>query len=138
MPRKQGMAREGPSPTSPFLYDVSADSVQFLDAVQFDGGRPEGQRGPGGGTGCSNLEPMDSASAAVMDAKIFSLQGCGLLVTLRAGGRQHARLVSRFDPERSEWDCRKICRDLTWRCLPTLRPTHSERETLRLRRSSSA
>lgn len=25
---------------------------------------------------------MDGASAAVMDAKIFSLQGCGLLVTL--------------------------------------------------------
>jgi nitrogen fixation protein NifX len=26
---------------------------------------------------------VDGASAAVMDAKIFSLQGCGLLVTLR-------------------------------------------------------
>ena len=65
------------------FYDVSGESVEFLDAVQFDGGQPQGQRGPGGGTGCSNLEPVDGASAAVMDAKIFSLQGCGLLVTLR-------------------------------------------------------
>jgi nitrogen fixation protein NifX len=65
------------------FYDVSGDGVQFLDAMQFDGVRPEGQRGPGGGTGCSNLEPMDGASAVVMDAKISSLRGCGLLVTLR-------------------------------------------------------
>jgi nitrogen fixation protein NifX len=64
------------------FYDVGGDSVEFLDAVQFDGGRPDGQRGPGGGTGCSNLEPVDGASAAVMDAKIYSLKGCGVLITL--------------------------------------------------------
>jgi nitrogen fixation protein NifX len=64
------------------FYDVSGDSVEFLDAMQFDGGRPDGQRGPGGGTGCSNLEPVDGASAAVMDAKIFALRGCGVLITL--------------------------------------------------------
>jgi nitrogen fixation protein NifX len=64
------------------FYDVSADGVDFLDAVQFDG-RPAGQRGPGGGVGCAEMEPADGASVAVMDAKIYSLRGCGLLFTLR-------------------------------------------------------
>ncbi len=64
------------------FYDVSAEEVTFLDAVQFDG-RPEGKRGPGGGQGCCGAEPLDGASVEALDARIFSLRGCGVLFTRR-------------------------------------------------------
>ena len=64
------------------FYDVSAEEVRFLDAMQFDG-RPPGERGPGGGQGCSNADPTDGAATESMDAKIFSLRGCGVLFTKR-------------------------------------------------------
>jgi nitrogen fixation protein NifX len=65
------------------FYDVSANEVTFLDAVQFDDGRSDGTRGSGGGGGCAGLEPQDAASADAMTAKIVSLKGCGVLITRR-------------------------------------------------------
>lgn len=64
------------------IYDVSANGVTFLDAVQFDG-RPPGTRGPGGGVGCSAGDPLDGASVEAMEAKFASLKGCGILFTQR-------------------------------------------------------
>lgn len=62
------------------FYDVCAEGATFLDAVQFDG-RPEGTRGPGGGTGCSGMDPLGGVTAEATDAKISSLKGCGVLFT---------------------------------------------------------
>jgi len=62
------------------FYDVCAEGATFLDALQFDG-RPEGARGPGGGTGCSGMDPLGGVPAEATDAKISALKGCGVLFT---------------------------------------------------------
>ncbi len=65
------------------FYDVSCDGAVFLDVKQFDPGRPDGQKGPGGGTGCSNMDPLDGEAADMLDAKFEALRGCGVLFTCR-------------------------------------------------------
>jgi nitrogen fixation protein NifX len=65
------------------FYDVSCEGAVFLDVKQFDPGRPDGQRGPGGGMGCSNMDPLEGETAEMLDAKIESLQGCGVLFTCK-------------------------------------------------------
>ncbi len=64
------------------FYDVSAEAATFMDAAQFDG-RPMGTRGPGGGSGCSNSDPLDGGSAEAMSARFAALDGCGVLFTRR-------------------------------------------------------
>ncbi len=64
------------------FYDVSADDIAFVDAVQFDG-PPGGARGPGGGGGCSAADPLDGGSADAMTARFRALEGCGVLLTRR-------------------------------------------------------
>ena len=64
------------------FYDVCLEGVTFLDAAQFDG-RPNGVRGPGGGVGCSGIDPLDGAPAETLDAKLEALKGCGVLFTCR-------------------------------------------------------
>lgn len=63
------------------FYDVSGSDVTFLDAVQFDGAHGESQRGPGGGAGCSGMDPLGGSSPEALDAKITALKGCGVLFT---------------------------------------------------------
>ena len=60
------------------------DFAMFLDVVQFDG-RPEGARGPGGGTGCSE-RLLGGLSAEALDAKHpLCSRACGVLITRRLG-----------------------------------------------------
>lgn len=65
------------------FYDVSCEGAVFLDVKQFEPGRPDGQRGPGGGVGCANTDPLEGEAAEMLDAKVESLRGCGILLTRR-------------------------------------------------------
>ena len=63
------------------FYDVSAEDAVFLDVRQFEPGRLDGQRGPGGGVGCAGLDPTDSQTEEIVTAKVAAVRGCGLLFT---------------------------------------------------------
>lgn len=67
------------------FYDVSYDTAEFLDAVQFAPGKPpssaKGGKGPGGGSGCSG--PGTEEAGDLTDQKIGALDGCAVLFTRR-------------------------------------------------------
>ncbi|PWC42402.1 NifB/NifX family molybdenum-iron cluster-binding protein [Azospirillum sp. TSO22-1] len=63
------------------FYDVSYDSAEFLDAVQFGPGKAAGGKGPGGGAGCSG--PGTEEAGDLTDQKIGALAGCAVLFTRR-------------------------------------------------------
>lgn len=63
------------------FYDVSYDTAEFLDAVQFTPGKPPlGMKGPGGGAGCSGAGADDS-QGDLTEQKIGALAGCAVLFT---------------------------------------------------------
>lgn len=64
------------------FYDVSGEGVSFVDAAQFEG-RPPGARGPGGGSGCSAMDPLDGGTAESMTARFRAVEDCGVLFTRR-------------------------------------------------------
>lgn len=65
------------------FYEVSREGAIFLDVKQFDPGMRDGQRGPGGGAGCAHMDPLEGEAAEMLDAKVDSLRGCGILFTRR-------------------------------------------------------
>ena len=64
------------------FYDVSVDSHEFQDCVQFRGGAAfaNGQtRGPGGGLGCAMVDQTGGLSGNAMQERIESVRGCAML-----------------------------------------------------------
>ncbi len=69
------------------IYDVGYDSAEFVDVIQFKGGRSG--KGPGGGQGKAGggcwMEEMaaEEAEGGVdpLTARIDALEGCGILFT---------------------------------------------------------
>lgn len=66
------------------FYDVTHDSSEFVDLVQFKGGAG-GTRKPGGGkgTGCWMLEAEEESPPGTdpLSARVEALKGCGVLFT---------------------------------------------------------
>lgn len=64
------------------IYDVSAESSEFLDCVQFKPGAKTagaGGKGPGGGKGCSMSDPSGGVGQEHMNDRIETVKGCAIL-----------------------------------------------------------
>ena len=64
------------------FYEVSADSSEFVDCVQFRAGAKtagSGGKGPGGGMGCSMGDPSGGVANEHMVDRIDSVKGCAML-----------------------------------------------------------
>ena len=64
------------------IYEVSADSSEFIDCIQFRGGvkvAGNGGKGPGGGMGCSMGDPTGGVSSEHMVDRFEAVKGCALL-----------------------------------------------------------
>jgi nitrogen fixation protein NifX len=92
------------------FYDVGYDHAEFIDCLQFKGGRAA--RGPGGGKGGSAgcwMEEMAADEAAggedMLTTRVNALEGCGILFTKGlsdpAAVRIHARKIFPVKMERS-------------------------------------
>jgi nitrogen fixation protein NifX len=64
------------------FYDVSANSSEFIDCLQFKPGAKTagaGGKGPGGGKGCSMGDPGGGVSQEHMKDRIEAVKGCAIL-----------------------------------------------------------
>lgn len=62
------------------FYEVSVDSSEFVDCIQFRGGaKGTTGKGPGGGMGCSMGDPTGGVASEHMVDRIESVKGCALL-----------------------------------------------------------
>lgn len=61
------------------FYEVSANSSEFIDCVQFRGAKGTAGKGPGGGMGCSMGDPTGGVANEHMVDRIDSVKGCALL-----------------------------------------------------------
>ncbi|TCT24265.1 nitrogen fixation protein [Thiobaca trueperi] len=64
------------------IYDISADSAEFVDCVQFRRSATisgAATRGPGGGQGCSMSDPSNGASSELIQERLEAVRGCALL-----------------------------------------------------------
>jgi nitrogen fixation protein NifX len=74
------------------FYDVTHNSTEFLDCVQFGRGAQLKKKGPGGGVGCSGDEPDDEGTVDRLTAMVESLQGCAVLFTCGLSDPQAVRV----------------------------------------------
>lgn len=77
------------------FYDVSHDSSDFVDCVQFTPGAMGGRKGkgPGGGVGCSmSDENDDGTSTDKVSAMVEALEGCSVLFTTGLSDLQAVRV----------------------------------------------
>ncbi len=64
------------------IYEVNAESSEFLDCIQFRGGAKgagTGNKGPGGGMGCSMGDPSGGVASEHMNDRFDAVKGCALL-----------------------------------------------------------
>ena len=64
------------------VYDVSAQTSEFLDCIQFRGGARkalapgESKKGPGGGKGCAMDDLTNGVTTDRMTERVDALDGC--------------------------------------------------------------
>ncbi|QFY41503.1 nitrogen fixation protein [Candidatus Methylospira mobilis] len=110
------------------IYDVSVDSSEFLDCVQFKPGAKTvgaGKKGPGGGKGCSMGDPGGGVSQEHMNERVEAVKGCAILFS-KGLSDLHAVSVKNLDvfpvkmensreiPEVIEYVQRMIARPPLW------------------------
>lgn len=64
------------------IYEVSADTAEFVDCMQFRGGATgmsASGKGPGGGMGCAMGDPSGGVGNETMTARIDAVKGCAML-----------------------------------------------------------
>jgi nitrogen fixation protein NifX len=105
------------------IYDVSAESSEFVDCIQFKPGA--GKKGPGGGKGCSMGDPGGGVSQEHMNERVEAVKGCAILFS-KGLSDLHAVSVKNLDvfpvkmensreiPEVIEYVQRMIVRPPLW------------------------
>jgi nitrogen fixation protein NifX len=75
------------------FYDVTYDSSEFLDCVQFGMvKRGVDGKGPGGGTGCSNADTDETPNLDRIGTMVEALDGCAVLFTRGLSDPQAVRV----------------------------------------------
>jgi nitrogen fixation protein NifX len=79
------------------FYNVTHDSSQFLDIVQFKGNKKTGEgKGAGKGGGCSMMDNDDEPTDGVdpLTARVEALKGCAVLFTKGIGDPAAVRVFA--------------------------------------------
>ncbi len=79
------------------FYNVSHDSSQFLDIVQFKGNKKPGEgKGAGKGGGCSMMDGEEEPADGVdpLTARVEALKGCAVLFTKGIGDPAAVRVFA--------------------------------------------